>query len=108
MDVLSGPTHKEGQAPVGTYFLDGFGGSPLEHRQAPGVIRVRHIEQVMRDSEALLQRGLGRADIHASVEQPRICRDDLAFQPLRQGEGEIGLPDRSRPDDDDEGRLGFN
>ena len=78
----------------------------MEQGQAPGVGWIGHIDQVVRDALAFFQRGLGGADIHAAVEEARIARDNLAVQPFGELDGNFGLADRGRADDDDQWRFG--
>ena len=105
MDILSRPADQHGQMHAGVDAGDGCRGGLLEQRQAPGCIRIGHVDQVVRNVPAFLRRGLGSANIHAAVEQPRIRRDDLTIQPFGQLDGNTGLANRSRPDDDDQGRF---
>ena len=61
----------------------------------------------MRHSPEGLGIDLGGADIEATIELHGIRRNDLASKRFGQGDGQIGLSSRSRPDDDDEwGRVG--
>src|SRR5512136_1513847 len=105
MDVLPGPADQESQMPAPLYAGDGFGGGLLKYCQAPGVARICHVDQVMRDAPAFFRCRLGGTDVHAAVEEPRIARDDLATQPFSQLDGNLGLADRAGTDDDDQGRF---
>jgi len=66
--------------------------------------RVEHVDEVVDDSPTLVQRGLGRADVHPAVELHRIGVHDLGRSPIglestRQGDGEVGLAGGRRTDD---------
>jgi hypothetical protein len=62
---------------------------------------------VVRDAAALVDRQLGRADVHSAVQLHRVGIDDLdgtAFGPeyVREIERQAGLAGSGGPDDDDE------
>jgi hypothetical protein len=84
MDILSRPANQHGQMGAGVDSGDGCCGGLLEQRQAPGGIGIGHVDQVVRNVPAFLGRGLGSANVHAAVEQPRIGRDDLPIQSFGQ------------------------
>ena len=49
---------------------------------------------------------LGRAEVEVPVHRLRVGADDLRAQPLRQLDGQLGLPGAGRAGDDGEGWLG--
>ncbi len=61
---------------------------------------------MMRVSRPLCRCGLGRADVHATVELEGVSVDHLAVEPLRQDQGQIALAGSSRTHDGDHGRIG--
>ena len=50
--------------------LDGMACRFLEHAQAPHLVRIGDIDQVVRDKRSLELTRFGCTDIHAAVEQP--------------------------------------
>jgi hypothetical protein len=74
-------------------------GLQLVCRDAGLLTNVQDVELMVGDSPALLDRGLGGADVHAAVELHGIGVDDLAVQLLSEGEGKIRLAAGRRPND---------
>jgi hypothetical protein len=80
-------------------------GNRFEHRPGlPAVlacckrlIRLGHIDQVVRQPRPLLARGLGRAQVHAAVDSHRVATDNLAAEALAQRERERRLAAPRRP-----------
>ena len=60
----------------------------------------QNVEQMMRNTAALGERGLGRADIEVPVELQRIAVDDLTPESLRQMQRKARFPARRRAGDD--------
>ena len=84
---------------------NGFGRLLLENGQAPDCAWIGHVNQVMRYTPAFLQRRFGSPDIHATVKETRICRDDLTPKSFGKANGNLGLANCSRTNDDNQGRL---
>ena len=72
---------------------------------------LEHVEKMMRDAAPLVERELGRADVHSAIELHRVGVDDLRRPPVRrEGRGEIerelALAGAGRADDGEEPRCG--
>jgi hypothetical protein len=80
-------------------------GNLLERRARPlavlarrkSLIRVRHINQVMRQPCTLFQRRLRRPQIHPAIHRHRVATDNLAAEPLTQRQRKRRLPAARRP-----------
>src|SRR6266540_1271461 len=59
--------------------------------------RIHQIDEVMRNSLALLLSGLGRPDLHLAIDKHRIDAHDLRPERLRDRDRRLGLPRRRRP-----------
>ena len=79
------------------------------HRER--LVGVDEVEAVVRDASAFGGRHLGRADVQAAEDLPRVGRDDLGRSPLLRDplgepDREPGLAGRRRTGDDQERRRG--
>jgi hypothetical protein len=54
--------------------------------------RIHHIEQMVRNTLALLERGLGRANFKLAIHRDRIAIHDLATKTLGQRQRQSRLP----------------
>ena len=66
--------------------------------------RVGNVDEMMKDSAALIERDLVGTDVESTIDRRRIAADDFATEPLRQRDAERALTDRSWPQDGDEPR----
>ena len=73
---------------------------PFHRRERP--IRVGDVEEMMRHAAALLERRLGRPQIHPAVDLGRVGVDDLAPELPRERDRDRRLPRRRRTADDQE------
>ena len=74
------------------------GSRPLAiRRDAGGFPGLDDVDQVVRDSAALVDRRLARADIHAAVQGRRVECDHLRAQPPRQSDTDRRLARSRRP-----------
>ncbi len=64
-------------------------------------VRVRDIDQMMRDAPALFRGQLGGPDVEEAVDLHRVAVHDFAFEFLCQLQGELALPAPGRTGDGD-------
>jgi hypothetical protein len=106
MDVLPRPANEKWQFAAGVDSSNGFRSGLLKYGQAAGLVRVDHVDQVVGDAVALLLGRLGCADVHASIEEARIRRDDFTVQLFSKPDGNLGLTDRRRANNYDQWGVG--
>src|SRR5664280_2222162 len=73
-----------------------FGG---ELPGAPGLPRVARVDEVVRHARPERGDGLRRPGVEAAVDRERVGRDDLAAEPLGEGDRELRLARRRRAHD---------
>ena len=61
----------------------------------------------MRDAQAFCAGRFGGANIHTPVEETRIGRNDLPMQLFSQLKRQVGLANRGRADNHDQGKPGI-
>ena len=66
--------------------------------------RAGNVNQVMKDSAALIERDLVGTDVESTIDRRGVAADDFATEPLRQRDAERALTDRSWPQDGNEPR----
>ena len=75
----------------------------LEVGRREARVGVDQVQAEMRDARAVRGRDLGRADVHAAEDLPRVGADDLhVAEGVGQGQGELRLAGRGRAGDDEE------
>ncbi len=79
--IHGGPPDEDNAFAPGLNFLDDRCGPAAIIRHACLLPWVQHIDQVMRHSPTLGQRGFGSPDVHTAIESHRVKRDDLGIQP---------------------------
>ena len=99
------PARDHGHGAAGQHGVDVGPRVPLVGGDAGLLGHVEHVELVVRDAVPLLGRHLGGADVHPAVELRGVGADDLAAQPLRERDGEVGLAGGGRADDSDDETL---
>jgi len=92
-DVLAGATHQHRQLAPAVDLLDGLQGCSPVVGQAPDLLRIGHVDEVMGNPAPQFRRGLGRSDVHAAVEQAGVGGDDLGPDLFGQFHRAEGLPD---------------
>ena len=98
-DVLPRPPHQERQPSALVDVCNRLARGLLEDGEAPGLVRLGHVNEMVGHALSFSQRRFGGADVQAAIEQPRVCRDDLAVQLLGELQADFGLADCSRADD---------
>ena len=83
---------------------DGFAGQAAVVARGAGLVRIGDVDEVVRHALALVQRGLGGADLHAAIDGDGVATDDLAGELLCQRQRECGLAAGRRTGDDDQRR----
>ncbi len=100
LHVECAPAYNQGEPPASFNLSNQAGDVAPELHHIVALVWFPDIDQVMGDSAALLRGGLGCADLQVFIERTRIGGDDLRLQPLGQPDGEAGLADPGRPEDD--------
>jgi hypothetical protein len=103
-DVEARAAHQEHRAAAP---VDLGGGGPRVGRVAAGVVRLvgaHHVEQVVRDARALLERRLGGPDVEVAVDLHRVGVHDLAAEAQGELDRERRLAGGGRARHDDDGR----
>src|SRR5208337_4131034 len=98
LDIKSSATHDQCLLSLRTHLGDGLPRLLPEQGSAKFFIRVEDVNEVMPYYLPLFVRGLGRADVHVSVDLHRVGVDDLGPDVLRQLQGRRALPAGSRAD----------
>jgi len=70
------------------------------------LVGVADADKMVADALQIRRGGLGRADVHVTVDLARVGRDDLAAEPGRQGQGYGALAGRRRADQDGDSICG--
>jgi hypothetical protein len=78
---------------------NGRGGVACELRRRIDLSWIRHVDQVMRDTAAVLRGYLVGADIESAIHRSRIAVDDLPVMALGQREAQRALARRRRTED---------
>ena len=81
LEIQHGAAHQQRYGLAGADFIDQLLRVAHELGRAVGLQRIDDVDEVMRDGGQLCRRGLGRADVHAFVDQGRIHADDLGLLP---------------------------
>lgn len=105
-DVEAGSADEDGSAALGEQFVDLQAGQPLVVGDVRGVGDVPDVEEVVRDTAALLGRQFGGADVHPPVQLHGVGVDDLAVEMAGQGDAQVGLSCRGGTYDGDDPRGG--
>ncbi len=87
MHILPRATNQEGQVTALVNVLNCQPGGVLKEGKAPGLVRFRHIDEMVGDAQAICQGGFGGADIQAAVEKAGVCRDNFRGKMLSQRKG---------------------
>ena len=74
-------------------------------RRRPALLRIGDVDPVVRHAPTFREGRLGRAEIEAAIDLPRVRADDPRAVPLGQRERESRLPRPGRPRDDAQRRL---
>ena len=88
-DIEARAADEDRLVPAGTDAGQVQPGLPLVCRNAGLPANLQDVELMVGDPATLLDRELGRADVHAPIELHGIGIDDLAPEPLGEGEGEV-------------------
>ena len=99
LDVQAGAAHE--QRPMAARFdrADRFPREVLGPHDRPVLVRVGHVDQMVRHGRALGERRLGGSDVHRAVHLHRVERDDLDVTGRgRECERERRLAGRGRTD----------
>ena len=83
-EVQQGAAHEQGQRAARLDLGDEPRGIVREFRGRVRLVRVADIDQMVRHGGEFVGTGLGRADVHAAVDQRRVHADDFHRQSRRQ------------------------
>lgn len=92
-EVQSGPTGKERNLAAGVDIGSGLAGEFDVVGDVASLVRVKDIDEVVRDAAAFIGGGFGGADVHAAIERHRVERKDFGVDAAGEFDGEGRLSD---------------
>ena len=104
--ILTRPTDDDWRLSTSVNVIDGAGSGIKKPPQREIIIGLGESVQVMRHAAALVLTWNTRADVKPAIDLPTVRVDDLAVYLPREPDGDSRLPDRSRPHDGKDDRLG--
>ena len=104
--ILTRPTDDDRRLSTSVNVIDGAGSGIKKPPQREIIIGLGESVQVMRHAAALVLTWNTRADVKPAIDLPTVRVDDLAIYLPREPDGNSRLPDRSRPHDGKDDRLG--